>query len=121
MYVLWWVKAFALTLAIEWCVAAYLLGRLHSAVTCPALGRRLLAVAFGNLASHPAVWFVFPAFLRGTVALGVEETWAVAVEAALYALVFPTLGARGALAVSALANGISLGIGLALRSLTGWV
>jgi hypothetical protein len=119
--VLGWAKAFVLTLAVECWVAGYLLGRLHSAAVCPRLGRRLTTVAFANLASHPAVWFVFPAFLRGTLALSVQETWAVTVEAALYAFVFPSLGARGAIAASALSNGISLGVGLALRAWTGFV
>lgn len=120
-YVIAWAKAFALTLSVECLVAGILLARLSPAAISPSLSRRLLAVAFGNLASHPAVWFVFAALLRGTLALVVEEAWAVAVEAVLYSLVFPKLGARAALAISALANGCSLAVGLAVRAITGWV
>lgn len=121
LYVLAWSRAFALTLAIECLVAVPLLARFAGASTRPTFGRRLLAVCFGNLASHPAVWFVFPALTRGTAALALQESWAVLVEAALYGLVFPASGFRSALAVSALANGISLSLGLALRAWTGWV
>ncbi len=121
LYVLAWAKAFALTLGIECLVAVPLLARFARASARPTFMRRLLAVWFGNLASHPAVWFVFPALLRGTAELSVQESWAVLVEAALYGLVFPASGFRSALAVSALANAVSLSLGLVLRAWTGWV
>jgi hypothetical protein len=70
-----------------------------------------------NLATHPLVWFAFPqSGLFGTAELAISELFAIAVEMALYALVWPTIGWLRAFGTSALANGASLAAGLLLRS-----
>jgi hypothetical protein len=107
-----WLRAFALTALVELLVATPLL-----APTGSAFRRRAAIVLLVNLASHPVVWFVLPEWaLSGTVRLCISEAWAVGLEAAGYALVWPGLGRQRAFAVSALANGASLGIGLLLRA-----
>jgi hypothetical protein len=111
-YVVLWARAFALTVGSEVLIATWFLPR-----DAPR-SRRLGAVVFANVASHPAVWFVFPElFARWEVALVLSELWALVSELLIYKLVFPALGWRNALAASALANGGSLLLGLVLRGL----
>jgi hypothetical protein len=112
-FVLLWLHAFALTLAIELAVAYRPLapaerGRL----------RRLAAIALANLASHPAVWFVFPELAPGhpDATLALSEAWAVASELLIYRLIFPRLSWRRAAVIAALANAASFAIGWALRA-----
>jgi hypothetical protein len=107
-----WLHAFALTVVIELLVATPLL-----APSGAPWKRRAAIVLLANLASHPLVWFVFPEWTMGSAArLGLSEAWAVGVEAAAYALVWPALERPRAFGVSALANGASLSIGLLLRA-----
>jgi hypothetical protein len=109
--ILAWFRIFLLTTAIELSVAVPLLGREKGYV------RRVGAVLLGQLASHPLVWFVWPAFGFSRLGyLAVAESWAVAVEWLTYRLVFPTLSWQRALAISALSNGASLAVGTLLRS-----
>ncbi len=116
-YVEHWARAFAFTCAVELAVATPLLRRVEVSRS-----RRLAAVMLANVASHPAVWFVLPELgLRYQPMVALAEAWAVAAEVAAYAIVFPALGARRALGVSAVANAASFGIGLVVRALTGWV
>ncbi len=112
-----WLKAFLLTVLVETPLAAALLRPAE-----PRLARRTALVLFANLASHPAVWFIFPALgLPYLPTLLISEAWAVLLEALLYRLVFEKTDAVEALGISALANGASFGIGLLLRAATGWV
>src|SRR5688572_32107085 len=84
-----WYRIFLLTTSIELLVAVPLLGRESGYV------RRVAAVLLGQLASHPLVWFVWPAFgFSRPGFLAVAESWAVAVEWLTYRLVFPTLSWR---------------------------
>jgi hypothetical protein len=101
-----WSHAFALTCLVELAVAVPLIGRSESAL------RRTGAVLFAQLASHPAVWFVFPALhlRRLHYAVG-AELWAVAIELVIYRLVFARLSWLRAFAISALANGASFAVG----------
>ena len=116
-YVAAWAKAFALTVAIELPIATWLLARAE-----PDLRRRLGLVFFANLASHPAVWFVFPALFPSYPAMIVAaESWALLSEAVFFALAFPAAPWRRALGASAVANAASFSAGLILRALTGWV
>jgi hypothetical protein len=111
-YVRLWATAFVVTWLSELAVATPFLPRSE-----PRL-RRLGAVTAANVLSHPAVWFVFPEVLRPYwVMLVAAELWAFCSEALLYRLVFPSLSWRRAFGVSALANGVSLGLGLVLRLL----
>jgi hypothetical protein len=73
--------------------------------------------------THPIVWFVFPRLLPEDwhTMVVAAETFAVLGEAVLLRLLAPRLGLAGALAVSVVANGASLGLGLWLRAMTGWV
>ncbi len=107
-----WLRAFVVTAAVELAVGGPLLAAPHSRA------RRAAAVLFANLASHPVLWFVllrvgWPYELRHLVG----EAWAIGVEAGIYKLVFPTLTWRRVAAVSLLANGASLAVGLGLRAL----
>jgi hypothetical protein len=99
-----WLWAFLFTQAVE--VPIY---------AVPLRGRPL--AGFGASAiTHPVVWFVFPALIHDYLTMAVAaEIFAVAVEAA-YLRAF---GVRRALFWSIVANGASLGLGLALRALTG--
>jgi hypothetical protein len=109
-YVALWARAFALTVGSELLIATWFLPREATR------SRRMGAVVFANVASHPAVWFVFPElFSSWHVALVTSELWALGSELLIYRLVFPTLEWRKALAASALANGGSLLLGLVLR------
>ena len=100
-----WLRAFLLTVLVEVPLAAYLLRRFG-----PSRPRLLLLLLFANLASHPAVWFIFTQpFLVGTWEyLLVAEAWAVAVEALFYWTALPGLPARRAIAVSLAANAASV-------------
>ena len=105
-----WFAAFVLTLAVELPVVLLLLRRWE-----PDLARLAVLVVIANLATHPAVWFVFTQLLdAGTTEYTlVAEAWAVGIEAVCYAVTIPGLGARRAIAVAFVANGASW--------LVGWV
>ena len=112
-WVLDWLRAFALTVAIEAAVAAPLLARAE-----PHVARRLAAVLLVNLATHPLVWFLFPGVAaRHTVRLGLSELWALTAETGGYLIVWPRFGARRAFVTSLLANAASFIIGLWYGSL----
>ena len=75
-----WFRAFVLTLAVELPIAGVLLRRYE-----PSRTRLLLLILFANLASHPAVWFIFTQwFLVGTPEYVIAaEGWAVGHRGAL--------------------------------------
>jgi hypothetical protein len=71
-----WFHAFLLTLGVELCIAPWLLPRSEPR------WRRLSAVIVANVASHPAVWFVFPRLGLGYVRfVTLAEIWAFGSEA----------------------------------------
>jgi len=112
-----WLKAFALTVLVEEAVAVPLL---HAAE--PRGWRRAAVVFFANLASHPAVWFVFPLLgLSYPSMLWLAEAWAVVIEAIFYAVVFAGAPKRRLLGVALLANGASWTIGNVVRGATPWL
>jgi hypothetical protein len=95
---------------------------LTSLLAAPLFQAAPALVALANVASHPAVWFIFPALALGASArLTLSELWAVLLELGVYRLALRDLPVSRALAASALANGASLGLGLLLRAATGWV
>lgn len=104
-----WLAAFLLTVAVEIPMVALLLrGR-------PPGGWRLLVlVVFANLATHPAVWFIFPQlFLVGTLPFTLAaETWAVAAEAVFYGTAFRGISPLRAIGTALVANATSFFIGL---------
>ena len=113
-WVLDWLRAFALTVAVEALVATPLLRPAE-----PRVARRLGALLLVNLATHPLVWFLFPGLAaRYAIRVALSEAWAFGAEAGAYLVIWPALGARRALAVSLLANGASFGVGM-LLSLVG--
>lgn len=113
-YLVDWAVAFSLTAVVELPVVVFVLGS-----SVPKVERRIAGGFFAQLASHPAVWFIFPllpmSYLKTTLA---SETWAVLSEASLYSLLLP-VPLRRALACSLVANVASFGVGLLLRMM-GW-
>lgn len=108
-FVLLWARAFGVTLGVELAVATPLLRGART--------QRVVLVVLANLASHPAVWFVFPDLGLGYVAwLTLAELWAVTVEAIAYRALLPGVATRRAVGVSVAANAASLATGLALRA-----
>lgn len=115
-WVLDWLRAFGLTLALETLVAVPLLKRL---LPTPApkdppthLARILAAIVLVNLATHPLVWFLFPGLSASyPVRVALSELWAFSAESAAYWAIFPQLGARRAFLVGVAANAVSFGAG----------
>jgi hypothetical protein len=117
--VLLWFRAFVWTQLLEQLAAGYVLR------TSLPRARRISVIAVANLASHPAVWFVFPELGAGlrwphALTLFVSEAWAFGLEAWIYWLFLGSARWRLAVTVSVIANGLSFGAGYALRAL-GWV
>ena len=110
-WVLGWLRAFALTLAIELLVAVPLLAPVE-----PRRARRVAAVTLANLATHPLVWFAFPGLAGGpAVRFAWSEVWAVLAEAVIYRFVWPTARLRRVALVSLAANAASVAVGLLVR------
>ncbi len=111
-----WLKALIFTWAVEVGLGVWLL-RAEAA-----LPRRLVLLFVASAVTHPCVWFVFPFIgLDYVPAIILAEIFAVVVEATIYWAGISSLLARRALAVSFVLNGASLGLGLLVRELWGWV
>jgi len=106
-----WLIAFLVTVAVETPIVVALT-RGH--ILGPT--RRALIAVFAQLVTHPLVWFVFPRLvgLTGRSSLALSELWAWLAEAAFYVVVLPGLSPSRALGVSAIANGASILVGLAI-------
>jgi len=116
-YVGLWLRAFALTVAVELAVAVPALGR-----GAGSMARRLTIVTLAQLATHPLLWFVLPALhLPRAAFLLLGEGGAVLVEAVAYVAALPSCSPRRAVAVSLGANAASVAVGLVTRALTGAV
>jgi hypothetical protein len=103
--------AFALAIASESAVAVPLL-----APSRASRWRRSAAVCLAQLATHPAVWFIWPLLgLSRPAYVLCAESFAFVLEALIYRFVFERLTWSRALATSALANGVSLALGLLLH------
>jgi hypothetical protein len=112
-----WFKAFLLTVLVEVPIATALLRPAE-----PRRARRVALVLFANVASHPAVWFIFPELgLPHLPTLVLAEAWALLSEALFYRLVFEKTDAVEAVGIAAVANGASFAIGLLVHAATGWV
>jgi hypothetical protein len=95
-----WLRAFALTVAIETSIAVPLLGPVE-----PSKLRRVMAVLVVNLATHPLVWFFFPhlgwPYPR---VLWTSEIWAFGFEIIAYKVIFSRATWRHCVTVSVAAN-----------------
>jgi hypothetical protein len=81
---------------------------------------------FANLASHPAVWFVFPVVCGSlgwsdTATAFLSEAWAVGSEVVFYLLAFPKARLRRIVGVTMVANGATWGLGVLLQVFTTWL
>ena len=115
-----WLRAFVWTLLLEQVVAGFVLRR---AVQPPS--RRIGIIFVANLASHPAVWLIFPELCSGLgysrlTSLLISEVWAFGLETWIYWLFLGAPHWRLALKAAVLANAVSLGLGYGLRAF-GWV
>ena len=108
-----WLRAFALTVLVELPIVAYLLRRLE-----PDRVRLVVLILFANLATHPAVWFIFTQpFLVGTPAYYLAaESWAVVAETVFYWAAFRGLAVRRAFLVALGANAASFLVGEVLAA-----
>ena len=105
-----WLVAFVFTLVSELVIAVPLLrgGGARS--------RRIAAVCLAQLATHPSVWFIWPLLaLPRPLFLVVAESFALVVEALIYRFSFERLAWSRCFAASALANGVSVVVGLWLH------
>jgi hypothetical protein len=104
-----WFTAFLVTVAVEGPIVWWFVRGQEASVL-----RVGTAVLLANLASHPAVWFIFTQLLlvgAATFTL-TTEAWAVLVEAVLYGLALRNVGPRRALAASLVANTASYLVGV---------
>ena len=80
---------------------------------------RRFPIAFGaSLLTHPIVWFLIPRLFEDYLVMAIAaETFAVLTEAIWLAC----FRVRRPLMWSLAANAASLGVGLTLRAMTGWI
>lgn len=101
-----WLVAFLLTLSTETPIVAAVYRKVE-----PRRLRLLGLIFFANLATHPAVWFIFPAFhWPYAKQVWISEIWAFGLEIVYYHLAFPGSFRRAASA-AILANAASLTVG----------
>jgi hypothetical protein len=116
MLLIWhWFRAFAWTLLLEQLAAGLLLRR-----ELPNVGRRVSLITVVNLASHPAVWLIFPELCSGLglshgATLLLSEAWAFGLEASIYWLFLGPSRLPLAVKTAVVANALSLAAGFALR------
>jgi len=113
-----WFRAFAWTLGIELLVAGVCLRSVP-------LARRLSVITIANVATHPAVWLIFPELGADLgwpwlVTVGISELWAFGFEAFVYSLFLGTAQRRTAITAAVAANTASLGLGFVLHAF-GWL
>lgn len=111
-----WFRAFAWTLGLELPVA-WLVLRGHVP-----WARRVAIIIVANVATHPAVWLVFPELGAGLgwpgwLTLSLSEVWAYGFEAFVYGLFLGPGKLRPAVLTAVAANTVSFGLGYALRAL----
>jgi hypothetical protein len=105
-----------ITLAVETPIICWAFRRRE-----PRLYRRAALAFFANLATHPAVCFLFPMVIRSALgAFVAAEVWAWSVEAVFYRFVLPSVAWRTSLLFSLIANLASIALGALSYRLTGW-
>ena len=100
-----WLRTFLLTVGSEALVVSPALR-----TEAPQRWRRYRLILFANLVTHPLVWFVFTRIPARPTWLGaaIAEAWAALAECMLYRWALPRLPWAKALAVSLIANGVSV-------------
>ena len=102
-----WFMGFALTVVLE---APWILAGLAASESNRT--RRVLALLFANLLTHPLVWYLFPSMpLSRNLSLAASELWAYAGEWIFYATFVERLTVRRAAWLSLAANGTSFFVG----------
>ena len=102
-----WFIAFALTIILE---APWIIAGLRAFE--PSRTRRVLALLFANLVTHPLVWYLFPSLpLPRRYSLMGSEVWAFAAEWLFYACYVHRLTCLRAALLSFGANGTSFLVG----------
>jgi hypothetical protein len=114
-----WFRAFLWTLGIELLVAGFCL---RGSVP---LARRVSLITIANVATHPAVWLIFPELGAALgwpwlATVGVSEVWAFGFEAFVYSIFLGTSKQRTAITAAVAANAASLGLGFVLHAF-GWL
>lgn len=109
-----WLIAFLITLVVEVPIAAVLLRRSQ-----PSGWRLIVLLVFANLATHPAVWFIFPQlFYVSTPSFVIaSEAWAVAAEAVFYMVALSGTSLGRAIVTALVANGASFLLGVVVMEL----
>lgn len=106
----YWPVGFGLTLALEAPLVLWLLASAEAS-----LSKRLTLILFGNLATHPLVWFFFPLLPWGRpLSIALSELWAFGAEALFYWSMTERLTLRQAVTASLLANATSFSFGWVL-------
>ncbi len=102
-----WLIGFGLTLALE---APGVIVGLRGCE--PNRARRVLALVFANLMTHPLVWYLFPSMpMARRVSLLGSELWAFGAESLFYASYVGRIGYARATLLSLAANGTSFLVG----------
>src|SRR4051794_9579552 len=97
-WVIAWFKAFVLTEMVE---VPVVLAMTRNAPRGMTVSRRAGFAFFASLATHPAVWFIFPDLgVSDDVRIVLSEAWACVAEAAFYKLVFSEISLGRATAIS---------------------
>jgi hypothetical protein len=118
-YIIAWFQAFLWTLGSELCVGSVTLRR-----ELP-LARRIAVILIANIATHPAVWLIFPELGAGYgwprwLSVGLSEVWAYGFEVFVYSSFLGSGRLGQAVLTSVLANTASFALGFLLRPL-GWL
>ena len=111
-YALLFLKALALTIAVETPVAWFLLSRhLFKKGKRKSTGRIIAAAVIGNMATLPYLWYFYPELFGFRLRVAFGEATAVGIEALVYFLMTEaSIGAS--LAASLAANAASVVVGL---------
>ncbi len=109
-----WFPAFVLTALVEGVIVIFAFRGFGTSLP------RLVVISIAaNLATHPAVWFVFTQlFLVGTPQYTLAaEAWAVIAESVIFWAVLPAVPVRRVVAVAVTANAASYVLGHAIGGL----
>ena len=115
-----WMKAFLFTLAVEIPIFVLLSKRFlrnYRTKREPTLSRLVLAAAFGTCFTHPALWFVWPRFVRDyTTYILTGELLVAVIESVTFFVLARPIRLHHAFIVSFSANAVSWGLGALLNT-----